>query len=744
LYLKNSRTQIRIPSGDIHRIFGGYAGVVDIFRIGFTKDDFATSDIWSLNNGGIKTYVSCSTPSIYNAKSASLTFQLLTMWNQMDFDVNGYTDPNNPDTDSDGLSDGSELNTMGGARFEHSDSSDDIYREGKSLYIKNNRMEVQIPSGNIIWNKYWWREETYGTVDLFSLGFNEADFGKNNIWELTSGGIRQYAIVGTTKVDNVVSASLHFEFTNKFPYIFKLDYLMFIDVQALDSTNPIDPDTDRDGLLDGVEVNTYLTDPTDSDTDNDGYNDKYDHDPLRDLKVYVNIKEILQTVNAADVYDFYVKVSINGWKWEQLPPGWYHNKAHEYPNILVSRDVPDTSQYVDIKIELWDDGWDTTHDPDVQLDVSRFGTAVDLTYDVRTGLWMGDDLPKNLGDKNGFGHASGNEDGSFGKGGRDCDIWFDVFQSDFDRDRLPFWQEVKVLDSNPRIPDNDSDSDGMPDWYEVRYGLNRVNPNDAGSDTDGDRLNNKAEYDLGTDPRFYEFNLRVSFEFNAGDSYFGKYETGMKKASDFIYDVTDGHMYFRYIIIEDKKHGWNTADIQVHSGTADSKSDHHWPKAQVGGIDNDDEHITMPEKYDHDNLFGGSSPRSSEYYETIGHEFGHYAFYCYDEYMDINGKDYPDNWYGGNKGPKGMMNNQWKFSEMTTQKSYNDWSPPSGYDTTAHWGERGMSCWAYFFLKYKGKVFFDLDDDGVKDTTYKNSYRSIKGPDVMIDGAYTIIKIIDH
>ncbi|MFW9821033.1 MAG: hypothetical protein ACFFE5_15625 [Candidatus Thorarchaeota archaeon] len=32
------------------------------------------------------------------------------------------------------------------------------------------------------------------------------------------------------------------------------------------TTNPQDPDTYDDGLSDGVEVNTYLTDPNDSDT----------------------------------------------------------------------------------------------------------------------------------------------------------------------------------------------------------------------------------------------------------------------------------------------------------------------------------------------------------------------------------------------------------------------------------------------------------------------------------------------
>jgi hypothetical protein len=42
-------------------------------------------------------------------------------------------------------------------------------------------------------------------------------------------------------------------------------------------TDPEDPDTDDDGLLDGEEVNDIGTDPTDPDTDDDGLNDGLEH-----------------------------------------------------------------------------------------------------------------------------------------------------------------------------------------------------------------------------------------------------------------------------------------------------------------------------------------------------------------------------------------------------------------------------------------------------------------------------------
>ena len=38
-------------------------------------------------------------------------------------------------------------------------------------------------------------------------------------------------------------------------------------------TDPLDSDSDNDGLLDGEEVNVYLTNPLNPDSDGDGFND---------------------------------------------------------------------------------------------------------------------------------------------------------------------------------------------------------------------------------------------------------------------------------------------------------------------------------------------------------------------------------------------------------------------------------------------------------------------------------------
>ena len=77
-----------------------------------------------------------------------------------------------------------------------------------------------------------------------------------------------------------------------------------------------------------------------------------------------------------------------------------------------------------------------------------------------------------------------------------------------------FWEAQGVFTNNPvvlhtnvsginiTLSDPDSDGDGMPDWWELAHGFNPTNALDALQDTDGDGLNNLAEYQHKTDPRF--------------------------------------------------------------------------------------------------------------------------------------------------------------------------------------------------------------------------------------------------
>ncbi|UCE38529.1 MAG: PKD domain-containing protein [Thermoplasmata archaeon] len=618
------------------------------------------------------------------------------------------------DSDGDGLNNWQEINTKYTAKFVGGGLSPTYY--SGPLYVKNRRIQIQIPPQNIYGNK--------GAVDLFGLGFKKADFAIDDTWRLTNGGYLEYAKVYVSEVYNAISAIMTFQFTGK-------DKYMRIDVRGF--TDPFNPDTDSDGFLDGDELSKYKTNPIDTDTDDDRIRDGSDLDPLVDLHIIVHIKEILE-IDRIDTWpfgirnngDFYAKVNIYG-KWHKSPE--YGGMAHGYPNYFASQDIPDNVQNIYIKIELWDADWPSADD---QADISRSGKTLDLTYDVRTGMWSGED---SLNDRNGLGHASGTEDGSNNKNEGDVDIWFDIYQNDYDNDGLAYWKEVHSLGTNPKSTNGDSDGDDMADWYEVRYGFNRLDPSDAQSDSDGDHLTNLKEYQVGTDPRFFEVNLVVSLDWDASESYMDKYVSGMRKASNFLYDVTDGYLYFRCVFIYDNEENWDEADIRVYNGTAWKNDQPHWPQAKTGGFDKGG-FITMPQYL---NPYGFNiryGPTRKEYYKAIVHESGHYIMHSYDEYCRWSDTEWGWVKIPSSRRPHTFMNDALLYSEASTPTTYKK----TKYHITAQWEEAGMSTWESFFYNYTNRIWFDLDKNGVDDTMFLNSYTTVSGPTITVDGGFTIVK----
>lgn len=112
--------------------------------------------------------------------------------------------------------------------------------------------------------------------------------------------------------------------------------------------------------------------------------------------------------------------------------------------------------------------------------------TIDLVYDFRTGRWSGDDY---FLDADGYGHYVGNT----------FEIWFYIYQTDPDGDRIPYWTEVNVLHTNPLVDDtySDPDQDGIPTYWEWYW---KYDPNTwddhSHLDPDIDGLNNIEEYQM--------------------------------------------------------------------------------------------------------------------------------------------------------------------------------------------------------------------------------------------------------
>jgi hypothetical protein len=215
-----------------------------------------------------------------------------------------------------------------------------------------------------------------------------------------------------------------------------------------------------------------------------------DFDPLVDITVTVQILKIRSLekrdiqVNAIEKIDwgsdpdFYVKIYINGDEFKS--PVWYNQKYIENVGWEAKLNVPDDEEFVYIRIELWD--WNLGLDMPCDVSNMNYNSekykdsfGVDLIYSIATGHWWGEDFAYYdiiSADPSGYGRLNGCDDGSIYQRERDCELWFDITQTDYDNDGIPYWTEVNVYGTDPTVCDlgTDIDNDGVPIEWEHRWG----------------------------------------------------------------------------------------------------------------------------------------------------------------------------------------------------------------------------------------------------------------------------------
>ena len=112
--------------------------------------------------------------------------------------------------------------------------------------------------------------------------------------------------------------------------------------------------------------------------------------------------------------------------------------------------------------------------------------TVSVIYDFKTGRWSGQD---SYMDYDGYGYYLGET----------FEIWFNVYQIDYDSDFIPYWTEVNILGTDPTVDDSklDPDSDGIPTTWEWKWGYDPFTWDDhANIDPDLDGLDNLEEYQM--------------------------------------------------------------------------------------------------------------------------------------------------------------------------------------------------------------------------------------------------------
>jgi len=239
-------------------------------------------------------------------------------------------------------------------------------------------------------------------------------------------------------------------------------------------------------------------------------NGQPDLDPLVDLEVTVEIQAIRslekfhfpnpRTLEVIDWFgdpDFFVKVFINDQ--EFVSDTWHNTKYIYNPGFSPTLNVLDDEEFVEIRIQLYD--WNSYGSR--LCDLSANGKEVVLTYSLKTGHWTGDD---RISDSSGYGRLNGCADGSMYRLQRDCELWFNIYQNDFDGDGIPYWTETNVYGTDPTVDNTgeDADADDVPIEWEWKWEYDPFKKdNHYALDPEGDGLDNLEEYYVsqwGSDP----------------------------------------------------------------------------------------------------------------------------------------------------------------------------------------------------------------------------------------------------
>ncbi len=131
-------------------------------------------------------------------------------------------------------------------------------------------------------------------------------------------------------------------------------------------------------------------------------------------------------------------------------------------------------------------------------------------------------------------------------------------------------------------------------------------------------------------PHVYLFNLILAFEWNPSPQYIQRIQIAVKKASNVLYDVTDGFMAIGQVILADRSL-LDIADIQIMS------SNRFHPRTWNSAL-------LDPDKYQPIRIGRGlwrkdqgfvMSWDESDAHRVLVHELGHYALGLVDEYLDL-------------------------------------------------------------------------------------------------------------
>jgi len=223
-----------------------------------------------------------------------------------------------------------------------------------------------------------------------------------------------------------------------------------------------------------------------------------DLDPLVDIEVTVDIISIrtLKNTSLSNNPDFFVRILINSVEFSS--PLWDDSPYLYNIHWKATANVPDDIEHVDVIIEVYDKSI-------LQKRICSINKGqqsktqcymASMIYNIKTGHWTGDDY---IGDPSGYGRLNSCDAGSINRNEQDYELWFNIYQNDYDNDEIPYWTEVHTYDTNPECNNTgeDLDGDSLPiEWeHKWMYDPNRWEDH-THFDPDDDSLTNCEEYKM--------------------------------------------------------------------------------------------------------------------------------------------------------------------------------------------------------------------------------------------------------